>query len=271
MLDQLKVTRTNLAGFYIKTSVTWHEILILIDVQLSDSSSDEVAEAFCLGQRRGCRTERAEKPAKRCPRWMSWLLWWQWNIPVGGQVMLQWHYFAGNVCSWYGVSVLGPPLNRSEVSLLQSLQCRATHGHWHALLPPPCWHPGRSALSRAWHIQCCACLAANFEVSPKKGFFFFFNSCFQFSGDSDTAARIKWSSSPSELYSRRPWVSSLKESLVSPAINWIQFFNLTDGTRYSSSAVCLLAQGLCFSNRPNDSYEDFVLRNPGEGRLEGNE
>lgn len=68
VLDQLKVTRTNLAGFYIKTSVTWHEILILIDVQLSDSSSDEVAEAFCLGQRRGCRTERAEKPAKRCPR-----------------------------------------------------------------------------------------------------------------------------------------------------------------------------------------------------------
>lgn len=51
MLDQLKVTRTNSAGFNIKTSVTWHEILILIDVQLSDSSSDEVAEAFCLGQR----------------------------------------------------------------------------------------------------------------------------------------------------------------------------------------------------------------------------
>lgn len=51
VLDQLKVTRTNLAGFYIKTCVTWHKVLILIDVQLSDSSSDEVAEAFCLGYR----------------------------------------------------------------------------------------------------------------------------------------------------------------------------------------------------------------------------
>lgn len=81
----------------------------------------------------------------------------------------------------------------------------ATHGHWHALLSPPCWYPGRSALSQAWQwdIQCCACLAANFLVSPKKAFFFF-NSCFQLSNDSDTAARVQWSSSPSELSAEGP-------------------------------------------------------------------
>lgn len=70
MLDQLKVTRTNLAGFYIKTSVTLHKILI--DVQLSDSSSGEVAEAFCLGQRgedaelKGQRNQLKDVPGK-CP------------------------------------------------------------------------------------------------------------------------------------------------------------------------------------------------------------
>lgn len=128
-----------------------------------------------------------------------------------------------------------------------------------------------SSVTSLAHPMLCLLGCQLWSLTKKRLFFFFFNSCFQFSGDSDTAARIKWSSSPSELYSRRPWVSSLKESLVSPAINWIQFFNLTDGTRYSSSAVCFLAQGLCFSNRPNDSNEDFVLRNPGEGRLGGNE
>lgn len=91
-----------------------------------------------------------------------------------------------------------------------------------------CHEPGTSNAVPAWLPTL---------KSHQKRLFFFFNSCFQFSGDSDTAARIKWSSSSSELYSRRPWVSSLKESLVSPAINWIQFFNLTDGKRYSSSAL----------------------------------
>lgn len=139
--------------------------------------------------------------------------------------------------------------------------------------PHPCWHPGRSALSPAWHwdIQCCACSASNFLVSPKKVLlFFFFNSRFQLSNDSDTAARVKWSSSPSELYSWRPWVSSLKESLLAPAISWIEFFNLSDGGRCSSSAAYLLVYGLCFSDTLNDPYKYFVFRSIGDGRLEGN-
>lgn len=105
-------------------------------------------------------------------------------------------------------------------------------------------------------------------VSPKKAFF---NSCFQLSNDSDTAARVKRSSSPSEFYGRRPWVSSLKESLLGPAISWIQIFNLTDGMRRSSSAMYLLAQGLCFSNRLVDFCKYLVFRSLGEGRLGGNE
>lgn len=82
MLDQLKVTRTNLAGFYIKTGVTWHKILILIDVQLSDSSSDEVAEAFCLGQRgedaelKGQRNQLKDVSSE-CPSYFD-------DIPVDG-------------------------------------------------------------------------------------------------------------------------------------------------------------------------------------------
>lgn len=33
------------------SSVTWSKILIIIDIQISDSGGDRVAEAFCLGQR----------------------------------------------------------------------------------------------------------------------------------------------------------------------------------------------------------------------------
>lgn len=73
------------------------------------------------------------------------------------------------------------------------------------------------------HPMLCL-LGCQLSSLTKKGFFFF-NSRFQLSNDSDTAARVKRSSSPSELYGRRPWVSSLKESLLGPAISWIQLFN----------------------------------------------
>lgn len=103
-------------------------------------------------------------------------------------------------------------------------------------------------------------------------FFFFFSSCFQLNNDSDTAARVKRSSSLSDLYSRRSWVSSVKSrSLLGTAITWIQFFKLPDRTRCSYSAVTLLATGLCFSSRLNDSYKFFVFSSLGEKRLGGKE
>lgn len=73
-----------------------------------------------------------------------------------------------------------------------------------------------------------------FSSHQKKAFlffFFFFTSHFQLSNDSDTAARVKWSSSLSDFYGKRPWVASLKsQSLLGIAVGWIQFFNLTDRT-----------------------------------------
>lgn len=70
-----------------------------------------------------------------------------------------------------------------------------------------------------------------FSSHQKRLFFFFFNSHFQLSNDSDTAARVKWSSSLSDFYGKRPWVASLKsQSLLGKAVGWIQFFNLTDRT-----------------------------------------
>lgn len=65
-------------------------------------------------------------------------------------------------------------------------------------------------------------------------------------------------------------MSSLKEGLLATAISWIESFNLSDGGRCSSSAVYLLAYGLCFSDTLNDPYKYFVFRSIGDGRLEGN-
>lgn len=172
-------------------------------------------------------------------------------------------------------SVLGLP-RISEAFLLPSLQSWATCRHWHALfcshLPAGiqagqlCHKPGSETASAvpAW--------LPTFSSHQNRLFFFFFNSCFQLNNDSDTAARVKRSSSLSDLYSRRPWVFSLKsQSLLGTAISWIQFFRLPDRTRCSYSAVTLLATGLCFSNRLNDSYKFFVFSSPGEGRLGGKE
>lgn len=182
--------------------------------------------------------------------------------------MLQWHLLRKCLLLIWGISAG----TTSEPLWSFSAPVSAVQSHSQALArsAPTSLLASRqvSSVTSLAHPMLCL-LGCQLWSLTKKGFFFFFNSCFQFSGDSDTAARIKWSSSPSELYSRRPWVSSLKESLVSPAIKWIQFFNLTDGKRHSSSAVYLLAQGPCFSNRLNDSWSTLYPETLGRGGWEG--
>lgn len=57
---------TNCTGFHIKTSVTWSKILIIIDIQISDSSGDKVAEAFCFGQRGEDAELKRQKNQLKC-------------------------------------------------------------------------------------------------------------------------------------------------------------------------------------------------------------
>lgn len=70
------------------------------------------------------------------------------------------------------------------------------------------------------HPVLCLLGCQIFRLTSDRLFFFFLNSCFQLSNDSDTAARVKRSSSLSELYGRRLWVSFLKESLLGPATSF---------------------------------------------------
>lgn len=143
--------------------------------------------------------------------------------------MLQWHYYAGIVSSLWGISAGAT----SEPLWSFSVPVSAVLSNSRALArsAPTSLLASRqvsSVTSLAVRHPMLCLLGCQLSSLTKKGFFFssfFFNSCFQLSNDSDTAARVKRSSSPSELYGRRPWVSSLKESLLGPAISWIQLFN----------------------------------------------